>query len=291
MKKTIKMILADLMAAVIGAGVFPAAYFSGSSASLIPGAIAESATADPAAALKGKTFSILGDSISTFEGYIPEGYLPYYPAGDVDQVEYTWWKIVESKSQMTLLSNASWSGCCVCDTDNNPDNDAFITYADARISDLSANGTAPDIILVFVGTNDFGSDYQLGSLTETSELPDGKKSIRSFSEAYALMLDKIIKAYPHAHVYCCTFYPRHSPYGDTDYPIKNRIGKTLSQYNSIIRNIAGWMGFNVIRLDTVVSLAGIPDYTIDGYLHPNRAGMTLIANRVLQALIANETVY
>ena len=43
-----------------------------------------------------KTFSVLGDSYSTFEGYIPEGNAWWYsssPQGpnDVVKVEDTWW--------------------------------------------------------------------------------------------------------------------------------------------------------------------------------------------------------
>ena len=39
---------------------------------------------------------ILGDSYSTFNGYIPDGYITYYsenerPETDVRRVEETWW--------------------------------------------------------------------------------------------------------------------------------------------------------------------------------------------------------
>ena len=65
--------------------------------------------------LQGKTVSILGDSISTFEGYIPEGYLAYYPGNDMtlDDVNDTWWMKMLQNTGMELLVNGSWSGSLV----------------------------------------------------------------------------------------------------------------------------------------------------------------------------------
>ena len=48
-----------------------------------------------AAGLAGTSFSILGDSISTFQGYNPVGYSVYFPEyGEVAHVEDTWWQRV-----------------------------------------------------------------------------------------------------------------------------------------------------------------------------------------------------
>ena len=40
----------------------------------------------------GLRISFLGDSITTFDGYIPSGYLKYYPSGDVSTVDKCYWK-------------------------------------------------------------------------------------------------------------------------------------------------------------------------------------------------------
>ena len=48
--------------------------------------------------LYGKKLSILGDSISTYNGYIPSGYDNFYPSGDVDNVNKTWWMSLINKS-------------------------------------------------------------------------------------------------------------------------------------------------------------------------------------------------
>ena len=239
--------------------------------------------------LRAKTFSVLGDSISTYNGYNPAGYSYYYPAGNVDSVDKTWWKQL-TKSNLQLVSNASWSGSGVCDDDNDPVNSAKVAYSDARIADLSDGSAVPDIIIVLIGTNDFRHDCQLGTLTSTDEIPDGTTSIRTFKEAYACMLNKIRTAYPHAHVYCCTLIQRYSA-GDSTYPITNGNGNSLAQFNQAITDVATWIGCNVIRLDTLFSLAEIPDYTVDNALHPNAAGMRYVGNRILQYIVQNEMFY
>ena len=43
---------------------------------------------------KDKWVSILGDSISTYKGYIPEGNSNYCPNDDVNDVSKTWWHIL-----------------------------------------------------------------------------------------------------------------------------------------------------------------------------------------------------
>ena len=41
--------------------------------------------------------SILGDSYSTFSGYIPQGYPSWYPTNTFTKVESTWWyKVIKA---------------------------------------------------------------------------------------------------------------------------------------------------------------------------------------------------
>ena len=53
------------------------------------------AIATVAVSAQTKKVSILGDSYSTFEGMIPEGYAVYYPnnGNDVKEVSQTWWDL------------------------------------------------------------------------------------------------------------------------------------------------------------------------------------------------------
>ena len=63
----------------------------------------------------GKTVSILGDSGSTYKGYVPDGYSCFYPypTSDFGDVNQTWWMRTINNLGMKLLKNNSWSGSCV----------------------------------------------------------------------------------------------------------------------------------------------------------------------------------
>ena len=64
---------------------------------------------------------ILGDSYSTYEGYIPDGFSAFYPypTADVSDVNMTWWMQVVNKMGGTLFVNNSYSGTCVADGSSN----------------------------------------------------------------------------------------------------------------------------------------------------------------------------
>ena len=67
---------------------------------------------------------IFGDSYSTFENYVPEGYEVYYteegnPETDVTKVTQTWWYQVVTEGNMNLILNNSWSGSTICYTGYN----------------------------------------------------------------------------------------------------------------------------------------------------------------------------
>lgn len=107
--------------------------------------------------LAGKTFTMFGDSISTFNGTGSE--YNTYPVADVDNVNKTWWyKSFVTGLGMTLLKNASGGGRSVstiregvlagrpksgCNQD--------------AIDSIALNGTAPDVIVIKLGINDFGN--------------------------------------------------------------------------------------------------------------------------------------
>ena len=110
-------------------------------------------------ALRGKKVSILGDSISAYPGYVtPSSNAVFYPSGsnspacDVKSVEDMWWKIVLNKSGMVLGANNSYSGRTL-----------KASATTANIEALGANGD-PDIILVYLGTNDANQQLTLGTL-------------------------------------------------------------------------------------------------------------------------------
>ena len=59
---------------------------------------------------------IYGDSYSTYQNYIPEGYACYYfpfereGAPFLPSVEHTWWYPIVTREGNALVENNSWSG-------------------------------------------------------------------------------------------------------------------------------------------------------------------------------------
>lgn len=113
-----------------------------------------------------KTFSILGDSYSTFEGYIPEGNACWYfttPQGenDVISVDQTWWYQFARDNSYELLLNESYSGSTICNTGYDG-----ADYSDRAFIKRMFNVTAgnPDLIVVFGGTNDSWANAPIGDL-------------------------------------------------------------------------------------------------------------------------------
>ena len=68
-----------------------------------------------------KNILIFGDSYSTYEGYIPDGYPTYYsPQGRTEgpsvtkmRMEDTWWARCIKEINGNLLLNNSWSGSTI----------------------------------------------------------------------------------------------------------------------------------------------------------------------------------
>ena len=146
--------------------------------------------------------SILGDSYSTFEGYVVEGNELWYGSSpqwnrgnDVVRVWDTWWHQLIDDNGLQLEVNDSWSGSTVCTTSYNgvhrPDN-AFISKM--RIDRLGN----PDVILVFGGTNDMWAGSPLGAYQYADWTED---DLRNFRPALCYLFDQLHKHYPNALIY------------------------------------------------------------------------------------------
>lgn len=115
---------------------------------------------------------LLGDSYTTFEGYIPDGYAVFYsssPASQTDarKVEETWWHQVLSRTDSKLALNSSWSGSTVCNTGYDAcdaTHSSFITRLDALIRAGFFEKNGINTILVCGGTNDSWADAPIGEM-------------------------------------------------------------------------------------------------------------------------------
>ena len=237
--------------------------------------------------LIGKKLSLLGDSITTFQGYNPSGYAVYYPRGDVDSVEKTWWHKLLRISGMELCRNAAWSGSSV--TGDSQGSTAAAGCSTKRVNDLTNpdTGAIPDIIICYITTNDWanGSQHSIGSFGYHDEIPT-EGVIADIAPAYALMLYKIRTTYPNALVYCITSLEGRRASGDTVFPILNSKNETIHEVNHAISEVAHIFGAKVIDLNTCgIHFWNVNQYTVDGTLHPNDAGTTIIAKTVHRFLM------
>lgn len=147
--------------------------------------------------------SILGDSYSTFYGYVePDANLCWYGVpgeekeNDVVNVQDTWWHCLMENGDYELERNNSYSGSTVCHTGYKGadySDRSFIT----RMVDLGQ----PDIILVFGGTNDSWAGVPLGDNCYSDWF---KEQLYSFRPAFCYLLDSLKRNYPSAKIYNIT---------------------------------------------------------------------------------------
>lgn len=149
-----------------------------------------------------KKVSILGDSYSTYGGYVsPETNLCWYNGtdrapgknNDVDSVEQTWWyQLIDADKNLILERNNSYSGATVCCTGYRKED-----YSDRAFISRVNNLGEPDIIIVLGGTNDSWAKSPVGEFKYSGW---SKQDLMTFRPAFAYMLDRLKALYPDATI-------------------------------------------------------------------------------------------
>ena len=224
---------------------------------------------------KNRVFSLLGDSISTLEGYNPPECAVFYDwqnrcLSDVLAPSDTWWGRVIDTLGGDLLVNNSWSGSLVC---KHPDCE-IESYgcSDARTSALGIGNKTPDVIMILMGLNDFGYGMRIEQTDDTGDLS-------VFGVAYDSMLKKLKTNYPEAEIWCLTLPVGYLSRQPDFVPILKRSGGTLSDYCRVIEKCAERNGCKTIGIYEPEN----PYDTVDGY-HPTASGMKTIADAVLKQI-------
>jgi len=146
-----------------------------------------------------KSVSVLGDSYSTFEGYMtpPTNELWYYAqhgnSTDVYDVSQTWWHKFIKDNGCRLCVNNSYSGSTIGYygySGNDYSQRSFIT----RMNNLGC----PDIIFIFGGTNDSWAGAPVGEYKYDNLRKD---DFFSFRPALAYLLKSMTDRYLNTEIY------------------------------------------------------------------------------------------
>ncbi len=138
---------------------------------------------------------IFGDSYSTFEGYIPEGYACYYKndkAPMLECVEQTWWKLLSKELKLNIKLNDSYSGSTVCTSvrESQPIEAAFVKRADKYIAEGYFADNKIDTVFIFGGTNDSWIGSPIGRLMYTDWQ---QQDLKSVAPAFCYLIDRLKK--------------------------------------------------------------------------------------------------
>ena len=204
---------------------------------------------------------IFGDSYSTFEGYIPEGYNIYYRtdggATDVRAVTETWWYQLIKETDSNLVLNDSWSGSTVCHTGWYGADCSKTSSFNFRLNKYIQSGffkeNKIDTVFVFGATNDSWIGVPLGEL----KFSDFKEEeLFSFLPAVSCFLKTLRETLPDARI---VYIVNSGLQADFEKGIK----KASEQY-----------GIQTIEVGNIDKESG----------HPTVKGMTEIKNVILKEI-------
>lgn len=243
-------------------------------------------------AYKDKYFSILGDSISTFEGFSQPREAAFYDLtkklqSNIITVADTWWGAVIEQLGATPLVNNSWSGSTVSKSPLYQ----VESYgcSNQRTAALGKNGISPNVIMVFMGINDWGVGFKVDYDFNENDVLKGcgsecgiidERGCENFSVAYQTMLKKLKNNYPQAEIWCLTL-----PFGScfngkrVDFSCDDKRKINIEKYCNAIMLCAQKCGCRVIDLYQQECVYN----SLDGF-HPDSCGMQTIANCVLACL-------
>ncbi|MCR5408005.1 MAG: alpha/beta hydrolase fold domain-containing protein [Bacteroidales bacterium] len=216
----------------------------------------------PSAGVPRKKVSILGDSISTYQGFTPYPSNYQYPKAaytGFNSVSMTWWHqlIYDKMTNAKLEVNSSYTGTCVQETtDKGHPGYGFLH----RYVELGN----PDVIIVNGGTNDAWS-FSLPVGTLDFSLATDALDEFQFAQAYDKLIRLLKTTYPSADIACVI--------GD------NVMDASKAEYAQVIRDVCTHYDLPYAE----VVFADRASLTYDN-VHPNIDGMQEMANQVWNAL-------
>ncbi|MBQ7856394.1 MAG: hypothetical protein IJ348_04700, partial [Alistipes sp.] len=235
-----------------------------------------------------KRVSVIGDSISTFRGYIPYKYSYYYPRVGLYAVSDTYWYrlIYNYMTNARLERNIAYSGSLVTNCNDSRVNSSSTYYA-KRFIDQNGVGDA-DIVIIHGGTNDRTKDVDLApGLTCKSETGPAASVIAS----YIATADKATTraeievlgdgTYCEAYIKLVRLVQERNP----DVKIICIIGDHVSAgIQTTVHAVAKHYGAKVVDLLALRGYGNTIDIPKVATSHPNPTGMEFIANKIYTEL-------
>lgn len=211
--------------------------------------------------LENAYIGFLGDSITTYKGYIPNGY-EYFYYDTLYNVSQTWWKMTQEELGCKLGVNNSYSGTCVLKKYGNGSNSGETL---ARLEKcLRYDQIVPDILVVYMGMND--------CLVDPKDV-----TVSEFRTSYENMIQNIYLLYPNVKLFVCTIGY------DIYYQNKTNLESHLTQkeaFNQIITEIAAENNIPVIDFANAYHSS---DYLLDT-VHPNNLGMIELSKLAVETI-------
>lgn len=235
--------------------------------------------------LEGKYISFMGDSITTYQGWNNNtsynttigSNAVWYTSDKLSSVNDTWWKKTVDNLDLKLCVNNSWSGSRVTSTTSSTTSAACMNRAKNLHNNVK--DITPDIIVVYIGINDYRGGVTLGTFDGVDSIYNASTktytgNLTEFADAYATMVHKMQKAYPEADIYLCTL---------------DQYNTELVSWNAVIKQIANAFDCNVVDFynKTPINSSNLATYMVDGYLHPNATGMNEMYKVLKQSLEKN----
>ena len=229
--------------------------------------------------------SILGDSISTYNGYNPKGYAVYYDEdmqmrNGLQSVYDTWWAKVNQEINAFLCINNSFSESKVSG------GEFPAGCSQERITNLRTSEYTPDLILIYMGFNDFGYGIPISCAPLSN---DGKANLRCFEDAYHQMLIGLRYFYPNAKIICATLM-RTTLKQNSLWHFPDKMGGTnIDDYNDAIRRAADNCHIGLADLaKRYINISSLNKRdrryeTLDG-AHPTAKGHQTIADEWISCL-------
>lgn len=202
-----------------------------------------------------KTVSVLGDSYSTFEGYLtPNTNAVWYDLKnkdsktDVVSVSQTWWHQLISQNGWRLCINNSYSGSTICNTGYDGND-----YSDRSFTTRMDNLGCPDIIFIFGATNDSWCGAPMGEYQYEGIRPN---QLWQFRPALAHLLAWMKDRYINTELY---------------FILNNELKQEI---NESVNIICEHYGVPVITLKDIDKKSG----------HPSVKGMEQIATQIQESI-------